>query len=195
MAGNSRRREQQAYYRDHSLAWLEPGECRSEVQEELQIMDFLFPILLIFMHVTDSPKDARAGISPTLQSHRPALGAAFLPSSPFMIVAAHHPLENKCLFVLWPHASPAFCPWPPALLPVLSLPEGCRLPHVQLQGASCTQTPPSPPPARVPQHPGTVQCFYDELEGARPCLFCPLTKIASPRVSENKTKHTKALYP
>lgn len=130
-----------------------------------------------------------------LQSHRPALGAAFLPSSPFMIVAAQHPLENKCPFVLWPHASPAFCPWPPALLPVLSLPEGYRLPHVQLQGASCTQTPPPPPPAPVPQRPGTVQCFYNELEGARPCLFCPLTKIASPLVSENKTEHTKALYP
>lgn len=79
MAGNSRKREQQAYFRDNSLAWLEPGECRSEVQEELQILGFLFPILLIFMHVTDSPKDAKQA-SPPCSSHTDLLSV--LPSSP-----------------------------------------------------------------------------------------------------------------
>lgn len=93
--------------------------------------------------ITEPPKVARTGILSLLhQAHRHA-GRASFPPSPFMKVIAQHPPENKCPFVLYPHASPAFCPWPacPASCSKLCQKDaGCCA--VQLQGASHTQTTP-----------------------------------------------------
>ena len=71
----------------------------------------------------------------------------------------------------------------PAPLPELSLPEGRRLLRCATAGG-----------AMQTDHPGG-SALYRGLEGARTCLPRPLTKIASPWVTENKTKQTKAVLP
>ena len=60
------------------------------------------------MQIAQPPKDAS---SPCCIEHLGLLSVPPPPSS-FMKVAAQHPPENKCPFVLWPHASPAFNPRP-----------------------------------------------------------------------------------
>ena len=64
-------------------------------------------------------------------------------------------------------------------LPELSLPEGCRLLCCTTAGGTANT-----------DHPDGLALFSG-LGGARTCLSCPLTKIASPWVTENKTKQNK----
>lgn len=122
-----------------------------------------------------------------LPCHIGHTGTSFFPSSWFVKVAAQHPKENdKYPFVRtsWVHV----LPHPPAhgqraLRPALSLPGGCRLPRCAAAGVASPQTTLAPLQRMAPvQWPGTGQNLF----GPHP----PLTEIASPRGTENKTKQT-----
>lgn len=88
-----------------------------------------------------------------------------------------HLPENKCPFVLWPHASPVFCPRP-ACLPSCTQLAKRMLAAVKCScGAPCTQPTRHPLPRTVPAQ---------GLGRPRMCSFCPLTQLASPRVTASQ---------
>lgn len=132
------------------------------------------------MQITPLPKDASAGISSLLhQGHRPAVGASSL--------RLHHlwkwlpsTLQRTSARLSCDHMlpQPSACSQP-ALPPEFSLPEGCGLLRRAAAGGTAhTDCPGSP-------------TLCSGLEGTRTCLFCPLTKIASSWVTENRTKQNK----
>lgn len=122
------------------------------------------------MQKTESPADTTTGISSLMyQTHGHAVNASFLPSSPFMKAVAQHRPENKCPFVLCPHAFPSLLPMaslPCFLLSACQKDVGCCT--VQLRGwgggASCPQT------TLAPQHCAVLDVA---LKGPELVCFAP----------------------
>ena len=131
------------------------------------------------MQIAQPPKDA---CSPCCIEH---LGLLSVPPPPFIIYESGCPTPSREQVPICP-VTTCF----PGLQPTTSLPH--FLSSACQKDAGCSAVPLWGVPCR--DHPGG-SALYSGLEGARTWWSRPLTEIASPWVTENKTKQTKAVLP